>query len=74
MGNYILRNVNFSVDKKLAENPSRDFDIEADSFLALKEAANQLATEIAAEFDVSVKDIKIKGLTLKEKENRLVIF
>lgn len=72
MGNYILRNVNFSIDKKLADNPSRDFDIEADSFLALKEAVQQFAEQIANEFEVSVKDIKVKGATLKE--NRLVIF
>ena len=72
MGNYILRNVNFSVDKKLAENPSRDFDIEADSFLALKEAVQQFAEQIATEFDCNVKDIKVKGATLKE--NKLLIF
>lgn len=72
MGNYILRNVNFSIDKKLAENPSRDFDIEADSFPALKAAVDTFAQQIAQEFGVSVKDIKVKGATLQE--NRLVIF
>lgn len=74
MGNYILRNVNFSIDKKLAENPSRDFDIEADSFLGLKESVDKFAQEIAAEFGVNIRDIKVKGATLDTASNKVKIF
>lgn len=72
MGKIILRNVNFSIDKLLGRDPTRDFDIEGDSFEDLKNTVNQLGQDLAKEFECNVSDIKVKNATLKE--NRFVIF
>lgn len=72
MGKIVLRDVNVSVDKLFGRDPNRNFDVIAEDFADAKETVNKLGHDIAAEFDASLSDIKIKNATLKE--NRFVIF
>lgn len=72
MGKVILRDVNFSIDKILAKDPSKTFDIEGDNFQDLKETLNNLGNDIAKEFEVSSNDVKVKGASFTE--NRFLVF
>lgn len=66
MGKIILRDVNISINKLLAQDPEKNFDVEGDNFSDLKATLNQLGQDVATEFGVSPSEIKVKNATLKE--------
>lgn len=72
MGKVFLRNVNFSIDKALAQDPSKDFDLEGNNFQDLKDTLNKLGNDIANEFNVKPQEVKVKNAQFKE--NNFLIF